>query len=324
MPDATQLHEESLFVDGLFPQPIRQDTVNRAREGGIDAVQTTLVAREQDYFDALESVQDTQSSIRELYAVSQARSVSDVREQDDLSVLFGFQNSTPLERRREPHANAETFAQLGVKVIQLTYNKQNYSGSGCTESRDTGLTDFGGEVIDAIEENNIVLDLSHAGDRTAEEAISVASKPVIFSHSNARSVVDYIRNIPDSLMEAAVETGGTVGISGFAPMLDEEEFGEHSTIDDFLDQIDYVSDLVGPENVTIGLDTFGFSEREPDWAFESPHFPNPPNPNVEGLWRVDQAPNVTAGLVERGFSEEEIRGILGENLLRVFEAVWGE
>jgi len=324
MPNASQLHEESLFVDGLFPQPIREDTVARARDGGLDAAQTTLVAREEDYFDAIEKVQETQATIGELESVSQARSVREIREQNDLSIIFGFQNSAPLERHRDPHANTATFAHLGVKVIQLTYNKQNYSGSGCTESNDSGLTDFGAEVIDALEAHNVILDLSHAGDRTVEDALSVSSQPVIFSHSNARSLVDYVRNIPDHLMEAAVNTGGLVGISGFAPMLDEKEFGEYSTIEDFLDQIEYVANLVGPENVSIGLDTFGFSEREPDWAYESPYFPDPPNPDVENLWRVDQAPNVTDGLVDRGFNEDEIKGILGENLLEVFDKVWEE
>lgn len=322
MVDADTLHSESLFIDGLFPQPIREDTVARARDGGIDAAQTTLAARGEDYYGALASVQETQASIRELKDVAQARTVDDIRNQDELSVIFGFQNSEPLELNRDPHANAATFAQLGVKVIQLTYNKQNYAGAGCTETRDGGLTDFGTEVIDALEANNILLDLSHAGERTAEEAIGVASEPVVFTHSNPRSVVDYVRNIPDHLMEAAVDTGGLVGMSAFAPMLDEREFGEHSTIDDYLDMIEYTADLVGHENVALGLDTFGFSEREPDWAFESPYFPDPPNPDVEDLWRVDQAPNVTAGLVERGFDADAIRGIIGENLLRVFDDVW--
>jgi len=312
-----QIHEEALIFDGLFPQPIREDTVDNARSVGIDAANQTVVSYSEDFTSAIEKIEKEQEKINELDNVHQARSAAEIRSQDGLSVVFGFQNSQPLERAREPHRHARTFEELGVKIIQLTYNEQNYSGCGCTERRDSGLSDFGYEVIDALESNDIILDLSHVGPNTAAEAIEASSQPVIFSHANANGLVDYCRNISDELIKATIETAGTVGISSFYPML-----GEDPTHKDFVDHIEYMSDLVGPENVAIGLDN-GVTEYPQNLA-ENPYFPDPPSPDVEGLSSNDQLPNVTEELLTRGFTRSEIDGFLGENLLRVLEDVWGE
>lgn len=322
MVDSTTLHDDMFVMDGLFPQPFQRETIDWALEGGIDAVRVTQIAYGDDFFSAVDAIRDTLSVIDEFDELYHATSVDDLRRDDGIGVLLGFQNSAPLEREREPAKNLRFFKELGVGIIQLTYNAQNYAGAGCTESQDTGLTDFGYEVIEAVEAQNRVLDLSHAGYQTAKEAIEASSQPVMFSHSNPLETTDFIRNIPDELMIAAAETGGTVGISSFDPMV-----GEEPTIDDFIGQIEYAADLIGAEHVTIGYDIgpahLGLTEYTGNLA-ENPHFPDPPLVDVEGLETLAKVPDVTDRLLKAGFSEAEVRGIMGENLLELFETVWDD
>jgi len=317
MQEYQELHEEAFVMDGLYPQPINQENVDAAVEGGVDGVQQTLISHGDDFHSAVDKIRTELNMLSRVTGAYQATSVSDLRQYDGVGVVFGFQNSTPLERGRKADENARIFEQLGVKVVQLTYNARNYAGSGCTETNDDGLSDYGYEVIEAIENNDMILDLSHAGPQTAAEAIEASSQPVIFSHANPKGVRDYCRNISDDLIKAAVETGGTVGVARFAPMVSDDP-----TLDDMMDHLEYLVDLVGSENVTLGLD-IGSGEY-PDNLEANSQFPDAPVPDMEGLETEADVPNITDAMFDRGFTEKQIEGILGENLLEVFEATWGE
>jgi len=310
-----QFHDKSFVMDGLFPQPINQENIDVATEGGVDGVQQTLISHADDFYTAVDKIQQELNMISQTSGCYQATSVEELRDGDGVGVVFGFQNSTPLERDRNAEKNVRFFEKLGVKVVQMTYNDRNYAGSGCTHSNDDGLSDFGYDVIEAIENNGMILDLSHAGPQTAADALEASTQPAIFSHANPKRVRDYCRNISDELIKATVDTGGTVGVARFAPMVSDDP-----TVEDLVDHIEYLVELIGAENVTLGLD-IGVGEY-PDNLAENPLFPDPPVPDMKGLETEADTPNITKALFERGFTESEIQGILGENLLDVFERTW--
>ena len=202
---------------------------------------------------------------------------------------------------------------------------QNLIGAGCLEPRDAGLSAFGRDVVRELNACGVAVDLSHCGPRTTLEAIEASSKPVLFTHANARALVDNPRNKTDEALLALAAGGGVVGAVAFRSFL--APLTREATLDDLLDQIEYLVELLGPDHVGLGTD---FTEGRPEGFLERAFGRNAP-PGVTPDWpwvgpvgfrAVDDFPNVTAGLLARGFDELTVRKILGENFLRVFEEVW--
>jgi membrane dipeptidase len=310
-------------MDGLTGARLTEEYVtDTLPKAGIDAIHTTIsdenpINPSMDFETATTRIAQLQERIDRWPGVSQARSATDLTD-DGVSFVFGFQDSTPIERSLE---NIRIFDQLGVRIVQLTYNSRNWSGNGCTEKVDGGISKLGLQLVDALDAHNILLDLSHVGPQTALDALEVASQPVIFSHSNPIELYDHPRNITDEHIEKAAATGGVIGANAFPIVVADDP-----TIEDVVDHIEYLSELVGPEHVSIGLD---FADNKPmeqfdDLYSDDPEIPSPPWEYPDGLASAPDVPNLTRRLLERGFSENEIRGIIGENLLRVCTAVWDD
>jgi membrane dipeptidase len=143
------------------------------------------------------------------------------------------------------------FKELGVGVVQLAYNTANSVGSGCYESHDGGLTDFGREVVYEMNRVGMLIDLSHVGAKTSEDAIHASKRPVAYSHCCPAALKDHPRNKTDAQLRQIADNGGFVGVTMFPPFLPR---GAQSTIDDYLDVIDYTINVVGEEQVGIGTD----------------------------------------------------------------------
>lgn len=313
--DPRAFHDELFVMDGLSAAHLTESYVTDILPGaGIDAIHKTVVAAGDDFDAAIASIRTLQRDIAAWDGVAQARSVDDLTG-DDLAIVFGFQDTTPIGTTVE---NVGIFAQLGIKIMQLTYNARNFAGDGCTERVDGGISNFGIDLIEAIEASDILLDLSHVGPQTAADALAVATQPTVFTHSNPNAVHEHPRNIDDDLILAAAETGGTVGVNAYPAFV-----GEDPTIDDLVDHIEYLTDLIGADRVTLGLDFIdNLPEESLQVLVDDPAYPDPPYHYPTELTSAADLPHLTATLLERGFSEAEIRGIMGENLLDVYDAVW--
>lgn len=316
MESSPRLHDEMFVMDGVSASELTEEYVHRVLpQAGIDAVQKTVVGSGDNFKTAMSAVGDVQSRIESWENVYQARSVDDIRSDDGIGFVLGFQDTTMMDGDVE---NVRLFEQLGIRLIQLTYNSRNRSGNGCGERVDGGISNFGLEMIDAIESQDILLDLSHVGPQTAKDALEAATQPTVFSHSNPRAVYDHPRNISDELIKAAVETGGFIGVNAFPDFL-----GTELTVEKLIEHIEYLDELVGPEYITLGLDLMDNVDQEgEDHLIQDPIYSDPPWQFPEGLESAAGIPNITSALQEHGFSEDEIRGIMGENLLRVYESVW--
>jgi len=226
------------------------------------------------------------------------------------------------------------FFQFGSRMMHLTYNRRNMVGDGCMESADAGLSDFGRAVVKEMNRVGVIVDVAHSGWRTSLEAAKVSDRPMVASHSGCVALNNHPRCKPDEVIEAIVESGGNIGICCIPHFL-----GGSQDINAVLDHIDYVARKFGVDHVTIGTDV-AYTSR----ANEAEVAKLPSRPEVRRRWenfwpegtraRGDTPPQkvlsmawtnwpmFTVGLVQRGYSDEDIQKIIGGNVLRVARAVW--
>jgi membrane dipeptidase len=238
--------------------------------------------------------------------------VEDCSQSGKLGVTFDIEGMCPVQ---DDLSFVQTFYELGVRWMLVAYNRNNKAGGGCLDV-DCGLTATGRAIIDEMERVGMVLCLSHTGRRTAAEALAYARNPVIFSHSNAYTVHAHPRNIPDDLMRACAAKGGVIGINGIGSFLGTGE----DLMEQLLSHLRHAVDLVGAEHVGLGLD-YVFDQAEADEDLNRDPSLYPP-----GLDDRMLAPEAFGPIIEAlgrgGLTDAQIRGILGENWLRIARRVW--
>lgn len=208
---------------------------------------------------------------------------------------------------------------LGVRWTLIAYNRTNRAGGGC-QDEDPGLTPFGREVLDEMARVGMVACCSHTGHRTVMDVLTYSSKPVIFSHSNARAVYDHPRNVRDEALKACAATGGVVGINGIGLFLDKSG----GSLDSFIRHLDYMVQLIGVEHVGLGLDyVFDRGELDDFIAANPKTFPAELGYH-SGFTMIapEDLEAMSDRLLELGYSDADLRAILGGNFLRVAREVW--
>lgn len=325
---AAALHESSLVID--CSGVIRYDDrfLADVREGGITATNHTVTRPDDGLRRGLIAVIQCRrwvaaNSGRVILATTAAhlRLAKDTRQ---YAVIMGPQNTDIIEGSLEA---LEVFYELGVRICQLTYQYRNLVGDGCGEPSDGGLSRLGRAVVREMNHLGMLIDLSHCGPRTTREAIEASRDPVIFSHTHPRALANSVRNKDDDLIRALAGRGGVMGITAFSPIA-EIEPGHRPTVQDLVRHIEYVADLVGIDHVGIGLDHDETSTPD-KFAAARTRYPEIyrdyytfETRRVAGIDKISLMPNVTAAMVAWGFSDDDIRKVLGGNFLRVFEQVW--
>jgi membrane dipeptidase len=199
----------------------------------------------------------------------------------------------------------------------VAYNRSNAAGDGCMDE-DRGLTPIGRQIIEQMDAAGMVLCLSHTGAKTAHQALEHTRNPAILSHSNPAAVTAHPRNVSDELIKACAARGGVIGLNGIGPFLGARE----DLVPALLRHIRYVVDLVGPEHVGLGLDyVLDWGEIEASVRSNPAMFPADLAGSV-AMIEPEDIPNIAEGLCGLGLSDENIRGILGENWLRIARRVW--
>ena len=211
------------------------------------------------------------------------------------------------------------YRDLGVRWMLLAYNRNNRAGGGC-QDEDPGLSEFGRRMLHEMARVGILACCSHTGYRTAREAIDESPTPVIFSHSNARALVDHPRNIPDDLIRACAARGGVVGVNGIGIFLGDND----ASVDNMARHVLHMLDLVGSEHVGLGLDyIFDASELDAEIAANPDKFP--PHLGYSShiaMTPPEQLPALAEALARRGVDDASIARIFGGNWMRVARAVW--
>ncbi|MGQ4833724.1 MAG: dipeptidase [Candidatus Asgardarchaeia archaeon] len=315
---AINLFKESIVIDGLNASIMYRGYFEKMNRSGVTAVNYT-VAMNQDISETIKRFSYLHSQIKKsndlVMLATTAEDVLRAKQERKTAIFFGFQNIAPLEGSLDM---LDIYYLLGLRILQLTYHFQNIAGCGGAERHDSGLTKFGIALVEKMNKMHMLIDLAHVGPKTSLETIELSKDPVIFSHSNARALVDEYQNHYDEELKALAEKGGVIGITAFPRMLGKD----NCTIEDMLKHIQYVVDLIGVDHVGIGSDfAEGWAESlerrirllEIDGKIYS--WP-------KGFEDVTKFVNIAKGLVAYGFSDSEIKKILGENFLRVFKQVF--
>jgi len=247
-----------------------------------------------------------------------------------LGIIYDFQDTAPLEG---DGARVATFAALGVKVIQLTYNKRNLCGDGCLERDNAGLSDFGREVIARITDARVLLDLSHAGQKTVAEGIAASAAPPAITHSGCRALVDRPRNTYDAEMRALADKGGVFGVY-LMPFLAAKGQPQR---EDLIRHLEHAVNVCGEDHVGIGTDNplLGFelndqSRKEQREFYEARAKLGIAAPGeapdvfniVDGYNDAARFDRLASDLAGRGWSATRVEKVLGGNFLRLFGDVW--
>lgn len=263
-------------------------------------------------------------------------------------VIFDFQDTTPFGTDL---GKIELFRNIGLRVVQLTYNLRNLVGDGCTERYKTGLTYFGIEMVERLNDLNMAIDVSHCSEQVGWDAIEVSTSPVIITHSASNAICYHDRGKGDELARAISDNGGYFGVAAIAGFISETT---EATLDHFVDNIEHLVDVMGIDHVGIGCDKCGPGAGTesnvlfPDelGPFDTSHlYKTDPDPRstpggfdwsgfraehrlsdkhrIDGFDQFTDWPNITLKLAERGFNEEELRKLLGLNYLRVFRDIVG-
>lgn len=233
----------------------------------------------------------------------------------------------------------QAFHALGLRMMLLAYNATNQLCDGCLDRTDGGLTRFGEMVVAECDRVGIVLDLTHTGRRATLEILEQSARPCVFSHSNPSALVPSPRNVDDEQIRACARGGGVIGVCSWGPLVMPPGTTTRPTLDDYLALMDHVAQLTG-STAAIGISTDMSIGTYPTHAADvwgAIPFPGitadydryvtaditSPARNVAGFDDYAQIVGVAEALSARGYSDADVRGILGENFLRVFERVWG-
>ncbi len=321
-PEAALLHADALVWDNHTCMPLRPDDsflpqLQRFRDSGVNVVSVNIFFDTCiEWHDGVKVLAFMRKWIHERpddYVL--AASVDDIlraKKDGRLAVHFDIEGMEALDGEA---SLVRTYYDLGVRWMLIAYNRNNRAGGGCMDN-DSGLTDFGRRVIDEAARVGMLVCCSHTGEQTCMDVFEHSQNPVLLSHSNPNALCDHPRNVSDAVMSACAETGGLVGITGYGLFL---ENGDTSS-DNIVRHIDYAVNLVGTEHVALGMDyVFDieelkmFLENKEIFPFES---------TDRTMTSPEEMPALTEALLRFGYPEETIRGILGENLLRVARQVW--
>ncbi|WP_405828681.1 dipeptidase [Streptomyces sp. NBC_01176] len=316
---------------------IDKRTLADAHASGLTAVNITLGYTMGDlppYEHTLHEIAVWDALVRDhsadLVKVRTAADIRRARAEGRIGIIYGFQNAVAVG---DDTGRIATFADLGVRVVQLTYNQANHIGDGSMAPENRGLSDFGHRVVDALNEQHVMVDLSHSGERTCLDAAAYSRRPVSINHTGCRALADLPRNKTDEELRLVASRGGFVGIY-FMPFL---SLSGHARAEDVVDHIVHAVNVCGEDHVGIGTDGTVTSIDDLDTyrAHLAEHVAlrraagvgaagerDDTLPFVIDLRGVNQFRELIRLLEARGYGSRRIEKILGTNFLDYAERVW--
>ena len=300
------------------------------REAELDAVHVTVVYHE-DYDEFLKRIEEWKNHFKEnsdlIFHGKNYKDIEKANKENKTAIFFGFQNCSPIEDNIDL---VEKIYEHGCRFMQLTYNNQSLLATGCYEKNDSGVTNFGREVIKEMNRVGIVIDMSHSAEKSTFDAIDISEKPIAITHANPFFWHSAKRNKSSELLKVLSESGGMLGLSLYPHHLKE---GTNCSLESFCEMTARLSEIMNLEKIGIGSD---LCLNQPDIVVEwmrngtwtktknfgegnknKPGFPKQPS------WFKDARgfTNLKEGLLKTGFNENEVNGILGNNWFNFYKEI---
>ena len=310
---------ETEVLNNVFLDPMMK--------GGVDAFVVSIPANlffypSRRFSDHLEGglncidvmYSDVEECCENFVLAADVKEIKKANKAHKIAIVMGFEGGEPLGRELQ---NLRNFYRLGVRLIQLTWNYRNAIGDGVGERSGSGISPFGVEVIEEMNRLGMVIDLSHITAEGFMDALDVTKAPVLVSHTACDYVNSHVRNLTDEQLQLVGETGGMVGIAFFPDFFSSND----TTLSMIIDHIDHAVEVIGPDAVGIGPDFIDYCQEVmcAEFRHVSTYGNNLKYPG--GAEDVRDLPNVTGALFERGYSEREVKGIMGENFLEFLSKV---
>jgi membrane dipeptidase len=326
-----KVHEEATVVDMMqvFSPIVDAGYFKTLKEAGVSVIHTaippddlnTMMSKLAKLYDVLEQAENA------VLATSFA-TVKNAKRDGKVAVIVGIQDSVPFEKDLDL---LKTFHKLGIRIVQLAYSKRNYFGTGCFESKDSGLSELGVGAVKELNRLGILIDVSHCGNKTVMDVLETSKDPVAFTHATPSTLVEMgTRAKSDELIKALAEKGGVTGQMIWTPFCERRDKKTRPAIDDFVDLLSHIVNLTSVDHVGLGLDTAPFFTKEyyKEWAKHAggmmlPHkTPTFEEKYVAGFDNIIDLPKITKALLSHGYSEQETTKILGKNWLDLLSKVW--
>ena len=300
------------------------------RSAGLDAVHVTIVYHE-DYDELLAEISKWEKLFSEnsdlIFLGRDFKDIEKANLEKKTVIFFGFQNCSPIE---DDISLVEKVHDLGCRFMQLTYNNQSLLATGCYEKIDSGVTNFGREVIKEMNKVGIVIDMSHSAEKSTIDAIEISAKPIAITHANPSFWHAAKRNKSNTLLKTLSQSGGMLGLSLYPHHL---KGNTNCTIDSFCEMVARTAEIMDTKNIGIGSDLcLNQSDTVVEWmrngtwsntnnfgegSKNKPGFPKQPE------WFQDARgfKNIENGLKRIGFSDKETHGILGNNWYNFYKSI---
>lgn len=313
------LHERDLGRKKV----LEKDFLDRMKEGGVTASFASVYVKssylpEMGSRRAIESIEAVRQDLSESEKVSLVKNIKQLREENEegkVALMLSMEGAEPIQNSLRL---LNTYYNLGVRMMTLTHSRRNNVGTGAYTSvgageREGGLSDFGEEVVQRMEDLGMAIDVSHINDEGFWDVIELTDGPVVASHSNARALCNNPRNLTDEQMKAIA---GKNGVIGLASGVDNFVKPKNADLEDFLEHLDYIVELVGVEHVGFGFDYWEYLEKyfpgaSEDWGR-----------GIKGMSDSSEVDVLVDELKDRGYSDEDIEKMMRENFLTTLEEIF--
>ena len=300
------------------------------RDAGLDAVHVTVVYHE-DYDEFLKRVNEWNTHFKEnsdlIFLGKSYKDIEKAKSENKTAIFFGFQNCSPIE---DDIGLVEKVHEYGCRFMQLTYNNQSLLATGCYEKNDSGVTNFGKEVIKEMNRVGIVIDMSHSAEKSTFDAIELSEKSIAITHANPSFWYKALRNKSTDLLKALADSKGMLGLSLYAHHLKDNT---NCKLESFCEMAAKTAEIMGVKNIGVGSDlclnqpdnvvewmrngTWTKTKNYGEGSKSKSGFPKQPS------WFIDARgfKNLETGLKKVGFNDDDVNGILGNNWYNFYKGI---
>ena len=255
----TRILEQQMVEEIQTSSKTQKEYVNLWKKSGVNIASATYASagaiQSDSFSDTVVAVAQARAIVdalsNEISLILTAEDIENTYREKKLGLILDFQNGTPFGSNL---SNIDVFYNLGVRVVQLTYNLRNLIGDGCTERYKSGLTYFGKEVVAKMNEKKMIIDVSHCSEQVGWDCIDISTAPIMITHSTSNALAKHDRAKNDDLIKAVADKGGFFGVAAIAAFISEKP---GTTLDDFADHVEHIINVAGIDHVGIGSDKCG-------------------------------------------------------------------